>query len=333
MRQLEKFFDIETPYSKKHKLNTCSRNVPQEYLDQIEKGCSIEQLETMMANKFDVFKYKTQITIHGVFPELSTRRVGGYVNLTQNQNKSVGVRYTAIDYEKKRRLFSMLKTIGHWSVESNSTKYSIYKSERLPSDWKKNREKIMEIVNRYKAEAEKVDKSLFIGNVQCYIAQGLFCCFMCLDVNICSFYESNFEILFENLSGMSFAEGKKKYDEIIAEKERKDAEKQAEIDAKYEQMQREREAKKATLEERKRKFADDNKLSGFVFIANYIPQNGDTIATIREDYDYNLRWDFRRLKKCFGKMNATPVDKDGNKTYSSGSIANSVYKNVYVKRA
>lgn len=334
MRQLEKFFDIETHYSKKHKLNTCSRNVPQEYLDQIEKGCSIEHLETMMAKKFDVFKYKTQITIHGVFPALSTRRVGMYVNLTQNQNKSVGVRYTAIDREKKGRLFDMLKTLGLWSIESNSTKYSIYKTERLPNDWKKNREKIMEIVNRYKAEAEKIDRSLFVGNVQCYVGQGLFCCYMCLDVNICCFYEKDFERLFENLSGISFAEGKKKYDVIIEEKERKAAEKQSEFDAWYEQQQREREEKKATLEERRQKFVNENKLQGFVFVENYVPRHGDIIAFVREDYDYNLSWNIRMLNKCFGKMNATPCDQNGKKdNYKRGGIAQNVYKNVYVKYA
>lgn len=334
MRQLEKFFDIETPYSKKHKLNTCSRNVPQEYLDQIEKGCSIEHLETMMAKKFDVFKYKTQITIHGVFPALSTRRVGMYVNLTQNQNKSVGVRYTAIDREKKGRLFDLLKTLGLWSVESNSTKYSIYKTERLPNDWKKNREKIMEIVNRYKAEAEKIDRSLFVGNVQCYVGQGLFCCYMCLDVNICCFYEKDFEKLFENLSGMSFADGKRKYDEIVAENKRKAAEQEKELDAWFEQRRKEREEKKATLDERKKQFVNTNKLPGFVFVENYLPKNGDTVATIQEDFDYNLYWDIRKLKKVFGKINATPVDINGNKLYSrNGGIAKSSYKNVYVKYA
>lgn len=335
MRQIEKFFDIETSYSKKHKLNTCDKKVPQEYLDQIEKGCSIEQLETMMRNKFDVFKYKTQITIHGIFPELSTRRVGYYVNLTQNKNKSVGVRYNAIDYEKKTRLFQMLQTLGLWTIESNSTKYSLFRMKRLPSDWSKNREQIMEIVNEYKDAAEKIDKSLFVGNVSCYVAQGLFCYYMCLDVNICCFYERNFEKLFENLSGMTYAEGKKIYDEKVAEKERKDAEKKAELDAWYEQRNKEREAKKAALPERTKKFVEDHPLNGFVLTTNYIPQSGDIIAFVRNDYDFNLSWDIKRLKKCFGKMNATPCNENGEKIYSrlGGGVAKEIYPSVYVKRA
>lgn len=333
MRQIEKFFDIETSYSKKHKLNTCDKKVPQEYLDQIEKGCSIEQLETMMRNKFDVFKYKTQITIHGIFPELSTRRVGYYVNLTQNKNKSVGVRYNAIDYEKKTRLFGMLAKVSDWHIESNSTKYAIYKMERLPSNWGKNREKIMEILNRYKAEAERIDKSLFVGNVSCYVAQGLFCNYMVLDVNICCFYEKNFKALFENLSGMTNEEGKTKYASIVAEEKRKQAEKKAETDAWLAERKKKREEMEATLPERREIFVKDNPLSGFVLKENYIPQNGDIVASIYEDYDYKLSWRIVRMKKCFGKMNASPCNENGERSWTSrgGSVARPIYKNVYVK--
>lgn len=334
MRQIEKFFDIETAYSKKHKLNTCNKQVPQQYLNEIEKGCSIEQLEKMMEQKFDVFKYKTQITVHGIFPELSTRRIGYYVNLTQNKNKSVGVRYTAIDRAKKERLYSMLETLGLWSIESNSTKYYLFRAKRLPSDWNKNREKIMKIVNEYKAAAEKIDRSLFIGNVSCYIAQGLFYNYICLDVNICCFYEKNFERLFETLSGMTYAEGKQKYEDKIAENKRQDAKRKAELDAWYEQHKKEREAKEASLIERKKKFVEEHPLKGFSLVTDYIPQSGDLIADVRADYNYNLSWRVCRLKKCFDKMNATPCDENGEKSYScKGGIARTNYTNVYVKRA
>ena len=210
MKQLEKFFDIETQYDKKHKLNTCNKKVPSEYLTSIEKGCSLERLEEMMHKKFDVFKYKTQITIHGLFPELSTNRVGGYVNLTQNKNKSIGVRYTAIDHEKKTRLYNLLSKISDWHITENSCQYYINKMEELPSDCKNNREKILEIVRKYEAEAKQIDKSLFVGNVSCYIARGLFRNYMCLDANICCFYEKDFYKLFENLSVMTWEEGQKK---------------------------------------------------------------------------------------------------------------------------
>ena len=241
MKQLEKFFSIETEYDKKHKLNTCNKQVPLEYLASIENGCSIEQLEEMMRKKFDVFKYKTQITIHGIFPELSTNRVGWYVNLTQNKNKSIGVRYTAIDHDKKKRLFGLLSKVSEWRVQENSTQYYICKMQVLPNDWEKNRDKVLEIVRKYEAEAKKIDKNLFVGNVSCYVAQGLFRSYMCLDVNICCFYEKNFEKLFENLSGMTLEDGKERYETIKADEKRK----HDELEAKWRKEAAERKLKEA----------------------------------------------------------------------------------------
>ena len=88
MKKLENFFEIAGQKDSKHILNTCNRPVPQEILDEIEKGCSLETLEKL-AKDFDVFKYGTQITIHGIFPETSTKRIGGsYVNLIQNKNNN-----------------------------------------------------------------------------------------------------------------------------------------------------------------------------------------------------------------------------------------------------
>lgn len=335
MKQLEKFFDIETPYSKKHVLNTCNRKVPQEYLDEIEMGCSIEQLETMMRKKFDVFKYKTQITIHGIFPELSTRRVGTYVNLTQNKNLSIGVRYTAIDREKKSRLYRMLNTLGLYSIEENSQTYSIYKMEELPSDWKNKRDEIMAIVRRFKAEAERIDKSLFVGNVSCYVANGLWRTYMCLDVNVCCFYEHNFEKLFETLSGMTWAEGKKLYDEKIAEKRRKDAEREAEMNAMLEKSRKEREEAKAALAERKKAFAEEHPLDGFRIVENYVPKSGDIIAIIHADYEYKLSWRTYRLRKCFGTVKASPCGTNGEKVYVSygGGTAKASYPTMWVKKS
>ena len=227
----------------------------------------------------------------------------------------------------------MLQTLGLWTVESNSTKYSICRMQQLPNDWKNNRDTIMEIANKYKTDAEKIDKTLFVGNVQCYVAQGLFCCYMCLDVNICCFYEKDFEKLFENLSGMNFTEGKQKYDEIACERKRKEAEKEAELDKWFEQREKEREEKKASLTERKRKFVEEHPLEGFVLTTNYVPKNGDIIASVHEDFDYNLSWRIRRISKCFGKMNATPCDEKGNKVFSrsGGGIAKNIYPNIYLK--
>ena len=327
MKQLEQFFSIETECDKKHKLNTCNKQVPLEYLASIEKGCSIEHLEEMMREKFDVFKYKTQITIHGIFPELSTNRVGWYVNLTQNKNKSIGVRYTAIDHDKKERLFCLLSKVSEWRVQENSTQYYICKMQVLPNDWEKNRDKVLEIVRKYEAEAKKIDKNLFVGNVSCYVAQGLFHNYMCLDVNICCFYEKNFEKLFENLSGMTLKDGKKKYAAIQAEEKRKNDE----LEAKWRKEAEERKLKEADernkAEERRNKFISENPApEGYSRRENYQPQVGDNICRLYFDkYSKTYKWVEFTCKKYFGKLKEKPVDKYFDDYWCKPVSANWVY--------
>lgn len=222
MKQLEKFFDIKTPCDKKHKLNTCNKKVPQEYLDKVEDGCCLEQLEEMVRNKFDVFKYGTQITIHGIFPELSVRRIGGYVNIVQNKNKSIGVRYTAIDRYKKERLFYLLRDVAGWRIGDKSNSFLIYKATPLPN----NREGALKIVDEFKQEADKINRDLFIGNVSCYTFDFYGQYYICLVVNICCFYEKNFNALFENLSGMSLREGRKVQKEKLEKENAKRAQRE-----------------------------------------------------------------------------------------------------------
>lgn len=333
MNAIETFFNLKSETAKKHKLNTCNKPVPQECLDAIEAGCSLEQLEQMLS-KFDIYKYGTQITIHGLFPTLSTRRVGGYVNLSQNKNKSIGVRYTAIDYDKKRRLFDMLRKTSDWNIERNSTNFAIYKQERLPSDWRNERDRIVEIVNRYRQEADRIDKTLFVGNVSCYVAEGIGCSYVVLFVNIRCFYDKNFKAIFENLSGMTYSDGSAKYESIVAENKRAEAKREDEYKAMQIQAENKRAEMKATLTERNAKFVEENRLDGFEFREKHVPQNGDIVARIYQDYDYKLSWRIFRMKKCFGRMNATPCDENGNKSpFSRGGFeAPSSYDNVYVKR-
>ena len=201
----ERLFTAESRTDSKHILNTCQREVPQTLLDRVEQGCTLETLEELTRKKFDVFKYQTQITIHGLFPALGTRRVGCYVNLTQNKNKSIGVRYTAIDHEKKERLYDRLAMAAGWRVHEDSSAFFAYRCEKLPKDG----QAAMEVYKRYKAEAERMDTSLFVGRVDCFLAQepwggGLW---VYLELHVRCFYEKDFAALFENVSGMTMAEG------------------------------------------------------------------------------------------------------------------------------
>lgn len=86
----------------------------------IEGGVDIESLEKI---NVPVFRYGTQITIHGKLPDLNSRTVLGYKSLIKNQNGSIGVRYVAIDGKKKQRIMSAynLSKTAKMTAIKNST--------------------------------------------------------------------------------------------------------------------------------------------------------------------------------------------------------------------
>lgn len=337
MKKIETYFEQKSKSDSKHILNTCNRQVPQQILDQIEAGCSIETLEVLLGRNFNIYKYGTQITIHGLFPDVSTRRIGGsYVNLVQNKNRSIGVRYNAIDHEKKTRLFQLLKETDDWRVEENSTSYHIYKMEDLPgiSSWNPTEEqraeynkKLSEILYRFREQADRIDKSLFVGNVSCYLATTIWgnkVIVLCVDIQC--FYERNFKAIFENISGMTLEEGQ-------AIMERKIAEREEERKRRDEQWEIDRQKAAAAKAERKAAFLAANAIpNGFVKNeAEYQPQRGDIIMKLQDDMKtYSFK--FYTFVRHAGRLLIKPCDVNG-KNLGQGHEARKTYKGGWLKRA
>jgi len=112
-------------FDSKKKLNRSDKKIPLEMLENIEKGITSEQLDKF---KVPVFKYGTQITIHGIFPNIEhSIIVGGYKRIFQNKNKSIGVKYEAIDYEKKKRIYRAFSHLYGFTVSHDSREYCVYK--------------------------------------------------------------------------------------------------------------------------------------------------------------------------------------------------------------
>ena len=125
LTQIEELFTAESVYDSKNITNKSDKPVPTSLIDSVEKGVTIEALEDAVKHlKLPVFKYRTQITIHGIFPELSTNIVNGYAHIIRNQNKSVGVRYGAIDAAKKLQIARSIR-------DARGTVSRIYKWARL----------------------------------------------------------------------------------------------------------------------------------------------------------------------------------------------------------
>lgn len=90
-------------------------------LDELESGVTIERLESL---DVPVYRYATQITIHGVFSDLQNNYVLGYKSLIVNGNHSLGVKYTAIDGGKKVLLADVAvynKDKDKWYIHRDSS--------------------------------------------------------------------------------------------------------------------------------------------------------------------------------------------------------------------
>lgn len=315
--KIEDLFSAKSFCDKKHRVNTCMKPVDESILREIEKGCSLETLEKILSKKFDIYKYQTQITIHGIFPETETRRIGGYyVNLVQNKNKSIGVRYTAIDHAKKNRLFGMLQTLGKYSICENSTGFYIYDCEAVP------RENPHQVIEQMKRRAENIDKSLFFGSVDCFLAQSPFGSVkVYIVVNIGCFYEINFEKLFENLSGLTFSDGVKEVERI----EKENAERSEKRYNEWKAECAERAAKEADLAARKMEYMENNAPRGFAKLSDYQAKPGDVIAFAAVDSEGEIYTAYKGFAKSFGRLTSFRCDADGNRL----SAGTQVYRNSF----
>lgn len=165
--------NIDTP----KKLNRSETKVPIDIINEIEtKGMSLERLESL---GLPIYKYQTQITVHGNFDGLTKDRVGGYKNLTLNQNKTLGIRYNAIDAEKKKiiskallldRKYNEEGAKEGFNTEMDSKGFTVYK-RKITTE----KSKAIEIANEFKSEANSLPYN-FIGNkyVNIYSIYGMY---------------------------------------------------------------------------------------------------------------------------------------------------------------
>ena len=145
-------------YDHKNIINRNQQEVPLDFIDRLEKGIDSEELEAL---GLPVFKYKTQITIHGIFPKVETKKVGNYKHIFQNQNLSIGARYAAIDYGKKREVYTMIcKFNKPWHLHETSTEMYIYREKPIS-----NKAEVDFAFEEIKTDLARLDKSLFTGEV------------------------------------------------------------------------------------------------------------------------------------------------------------------------
>lgn len=166
MEKIEQLYESGN-YDSKKILNRSTKEISQDVLNNIEnEGVTTEYLETLGV---PVFKYKTQITIHGLFPELCNNYIGGYKHLIQNKNLSIGVKYNAIDFNKKKQIYLFCHRHSGWKIAHNSTEMYIYKI----SEYFSTKEEYVKILPKMVAEIKHVDKTNFIGETGVILSKSI----------------------------------------------------------------------------------------------------------------------------------------------------------------
>jgi len=193
-----------------------------EILETIEtEGLTSEILDRL---NIPVFKYHTQITLHGIFDIDINTRIGGYKNLLLNQNKSLGIKYNAIDYLKKKQIAKYLKLYGFYFQRNSTGDLFIYSTGK--------KELALEIYNKIDVSAFYAKKHVMALN--CY---GMITYYV--TVNLMAIYEAeiiNFAIAVTGSNGTELQakiEAKEQEDKLQAEKwEQEKIKDQAEREAK-----------------------------------------------------------------------------------------------------
>lgn len=318
-------------YDSKHIINLANREVPRETLDLIERGCPIEALDEI-GREFPICKYATQITIHGKFPELTTRRAGGrygYVNLCRNQNGSVGVRWEAIDNEKKRKLFNTLRIVKKWEVVHNSSSYRMQTVKWI------NAENKDAVLSEFKAEAERINQfhHLFFGKAGVTVVRTLLGSVAVLYICVNAYYERNYTALLEGLAGMTTAEIDAKVAEFQADVKRREEEREARL----QEMVKRQKAEDEETALANAKWLAENPAPFPMAAVGYKLKPGDIICSVKYERSYRdvkkiVGWAYYVISKSFGRLIATPCDANGVKErFVRGSALDSRMSDFYVK--
>jgi hypothetical protein len=308
---IEKMFAANNFCDKKHKLNTTLKPICLDVVDGIERfGITSERINELSADGFDIYKYQTQITIHGLCKELNNERVNGYKCLTLNNNLSIGIKYIAVDSAKKHTICNKLNYFG-WSTKSSSTELHPFMMQRF-----KNGNDAIIQCNEYNEIAKRIDRSLFCGSYSIFIGTWMGMYYAVFDLFVDAIIEENVNILLEQITGKTISE----IDSIIAIK---DSEKKVEYDA----LTAKYEAEKATRKERKEiqrlQIVESLKSFGFLEVNSKDVKNNTKFIAVEESYDC-----FKTVKYLKTARTCKPVD---DWTLKNNNLYNLYNKLVWIE--
>lgn len=301
-------------YDSKHILNLApNKIIPNDVLERLRKdGLTIEQIDRLQDEGYPVCHYETQITIHGIVEnELSAKRTAnGYVTLVRNQNKSLGVRWIAVDEGKRKRIFTLLRHYG-WKHQQSSS-YDYYC--KICSFTKESMEML-------KSEEARIDKSLFFGRTDLYTAALYGMRYIILECHLNGIYERNIKSFVESMTGVSYEECELRNQEFCDKQ-------------KAEWEERERKAKEAEEKNRLRReeWKKNNPMpEGFFEVEGSQLEVGDIICSLKENSE-ECFWLFTLVYKAGASLCEKLCDEDGNDKGMRGHAIRFPKRKFFVKR-
>ena len=231
---------IDSEYDSKHINNLApSKNIPDSLIEIINKGITLEQLDEL--SHLPICHYKTQITIHGNCPTLKDNKVYGYSALVVNSNKSLGVRWLAIDRKKKGRIADY---VGEYDFATfHDSQVFCYQK-----DYQYTKENKAEVQQKIMDWLNSIDRSLFYGYIDILDYDWTNSSWVASSSNFTvviylqGIYERNIQAFLEAVCQDSWANIEAKHGEFIK---------------RMEQRKKEAEQEKIDEENRKKKAAED----------------------------------------------------------------------------
>ena len=274
--EVNTLFERNDGFDTKH-ITNLSNLKPNIRLIDIEKdGVSIEEIDSI---NVPVCKYKTQVTIHGTFDQ---GRVGycaatGYKSIVQNKNKSVGIRWIAIDGLKKKTVSRAVRLDSDckWRFSQNSTGTELLIVKGINE------------IPELQSIAKAIPKDMFYGSVYIFRAPMYGIAWLCVEISA-----------IKNLWGFigHFTKVKSAFEfNIMEERKLHDDELQAQV---YKiQREQEKENRRIEIEERKKAIAEKYGLNGVDQIST-----GHYIRVSKNRYTGTISYSHCQVLKAFGKL-------------------------------
>jgi len=248
-------------------LNTCPDRIADITLGEIEQGITIERLESI---NVPVYMYGGQITIHGIFKDIpQALRVHGYKSVFHNQNQSLGVKYIAIDADKKYLLETVSRfSKTRWAISKNSSDGYFAFQTFHSNDHDNDKKRLLECYN-------STPDNLYIGSKR---AVSLMYGGYAVIIGIGAIYQQNLWLLINALTGIS---SQQEYDDL---KRADDNKREAETLKWNIERETEKAARQSIVAEAKQNFTAPN---------NWVKFDGQIInagiyAYIADDFDSTL---------------------------------------------